>query len=57
MVVAEDVLISTADIPIMRKNSGISTKGPLNQRMLNLHSIIPSENYENIQGYLNISVL
>lgn len=48
MFLAEDVLMSTTEIPIVREKSRISTKRLLNQRMLNLLSIIPSENYEKL---------
>lgn len=57
MVLAEDVLMSTIEIPTMRERSGISTKFLLNQRMLNLLSIIPSENHEKIQGNRKINVI
>lgn len=52
MVLAEGVLMSTTEIPNMRENSRISTKF-----LLHLLSILPSENYENIQGNVKINVI
>lgn len=51
MVLAEGVIMSATEIPIMRENSGISVNFLFNQRMLNLLNLlfsIPSENYENM---------
>lgn len=51
MALAEGVIMSATEIPIMRENSGISVNFLFNQRMLNLLNLlfsIPSENYENM---------